>query len=549
MWSVLLLSQLANSEELNPEELAPEIPKVWVECAPISGLLALESILPASFRKTTEGLGKAGLEGFRNAGGNPNGVMRAFGQEALVVEMPFTGTAEQVGDMIELLHSGSPYWQISDTTWRVEELDDSLIVEKGEGKLLIHSMHIDAIPFAPKESTVLQNYGSNRSDGCAIVVNSDVEIPRIKVPMNGGLFIPFGNDPFSIVFTPKQSLPKFFKPTGAQAMVISTQFEPAIVAVMGYDWEALFNDPKIRESFELSEREARKLSKRLRIQPGSVIASKELNFRENPQLAVGLELHNRFGKPQCEWLIWRGVKRSLANVGFDPMVLDERLLSFEYNGQAIYMSVAKGRLLMANNRLMVDEMTLNEGTQWVNESLKNLSTTQPIAVQLRIPQMVGMLAGGIQSLELGVGPVDSMLHLTIRPTFAGTAGWTSVLPFIAGQLPEPTPESPIRDFERRIQSLAAQEHQHFATTGQYQPIGRTGMFSDPELIAELSVVDSAPVVESAVAIGWMEQPKDGLYWVETTSETFMVHALVYVDGQFLHITKDHTGLREIELVD
>ena len=89
-------------------------------------------------------------------------------------------------------------------------------------------MHIDAIPFAPKNPPL--HYGSNRSDGCAIVVNSDVEIPRIKVPMNGGLFIPFGNDP-PIVFTPQSY--QIFKPT-----VQSMAFQPLNPhRVMGYDWK------------------------------------------------------------------------------------------------------------------------------------------------------------------------------------------------------------------------------------------------------------------------------------------------------------------------
>ena len=50
--------------------------------------------------------------------------------------------------------------------------------------------------------------------------------------------------------------------------------------------------------------------------------------------------------------------------------------------------------------------------------------------------------------------------------------------------------------------------------------------SRSDLQVDLSIVDSAPVVESAVSLGWMEQPQDGLYWVETTEDFFVVHGLV-----------------------
>ena len=56
--------------------------KSLIECAPMSGLLQLESMLPDGFRRTTKGLGKAGIEGFVQAGGDADGVMRALDQMA-----------------------------------------------------------------------------------------------------------------------------------------------------------------------------------------------------------------------------------------------------------------------------------------------------------------------------------------------------------------------------------------------------------------------------------------------------------------------------------
>ena len=547
MLSMLVLSQMALAQSEVVEE--SEIPKVWIECAPMSGLLQLESMLPDGFRRTTKGLGKAGIEGFVQAGGDADGVMRAFGQDGLILEIPFNGTSDQVGGMIELLQPDNPYWQMSDSTWRVEGVDDAMVVTLDSGKLSMSSVGQQIALESPPEMMALEQKGATRQDGCWIVVNSDATIPKTKIPLDGGVFVPFGDGPFSVLYTPDEPLPTFFEPVGGQAMRVSTNVEPAVVGVLGFDWDVLFNDPDMQERMGLTPKEARKIAKRLRIQPGGLIASQEINIRNNPQIAVGLELHNRFGQPQCPWLIWRGVKRSLTKSGLDPMVLDKHLLSFENNGQAIYISVDKGRLMVANTRLLVDEMTLNQGTPWVNESLQNLASEQPLALQIRIPTMVGMMAGGIQSVEMGLGPVESMVHLSIHPTFAGSAGWTGLLPFIAGQLPEPSPESEVAEFERRIQDLAAKEHAAFYATGQYQPVGRTGMFTDPDLQVDLSIVDSAPVVESAVSLGWMEQPQDGLYWVETTEDSFVVHGLVFVEGQFLHVTKDQTGLRTIDVLD
>ena len=80
-------------------------------------------------------------------------------------------------------------------------------------------------------------------------------------------------------------------------------------------------------------------------------------------------------------------------------------------------------------------------------------------------------------------------------------------------------------------------------------MGRTGLFLDPDVKVDLSIVDSAPVVESGVGIGWMEQSEDALYWIETNEEGFMVHSLALIEGEFLHLTKDHLGVLEKTLLN
>ena len=127
--------------------------------------------------------------------------------------------------------------------------------------------------------------------------------------------------------------------------------------------------------------------------------------------------------------------------------------------------------------------------------------------------------------------------------------WTGLLPFLAGQLPDPSSDAPISESQRHIRHLAVKEHQHFIQEGSYLPIGQTGIFEDPEMVVPLSILDNAPVTTSASSLGWIEQPKDAIYWVETTEDAFTVHGIFVWGNTLMHYTKDHNGQISAEVVE
>ncbi len=332
-------------------------------------------------------------------------------------------------------------------------------------------------------------------------------------------------------------------------MDLSTTMNPTVVGVLGFDWNELFLDPTVQQQIGMSEEDAKKLGKRLRIQPGGLIAFENINIRKDPKVSVGLELNNRWRRPQSSWLIWKGIKQSLGKAGIDYLVLEDRILSFENNAQAIYIGVSKGRILLSNTRQSVDQMMLNEGTPWVDESLQQLALDNAVAVQVKIPQMVGMMFGGLESVDIGLGTAESMMRISMEPTLSSGQNWTTLLPLLASQLPDPLPRVEPNSVEIQLQTLAAKEHQHFLKEGYYKPMGRTGLFVNPDITVDLSILDSAPVVESGVAIGWMEQSEDAIYWIETTEESFMVHVLAMIGGQMIHLMKDQNGVLEKTLLE
>ena len=520
-------------------EEEPATPKVWVQCSPISGLIELEKMLPESYRDSTKGLGEIGIDGFEKLGGDPNGNLIAYGSEELTMKIPYVGTAETVTELLTVIQSDAEVWQTGEAEWAMELVDDHWTVLLRDGYLQIQSLDAGTEEEPPQ---VLSGIASNQStEGCWVMVNSDMQIPKTELPLDGGVFIPFDDDPFSFVFTPPETLPMVLSGQGSTPLVVRTPDVPAIVMTLGFDWMDVFADPTIQKRLQLSEKDANKIARRLRIQSGGIVAFQHINIQNDPKVLVALELHNRFGKQQSTWLIWRGIQRSLRQAGLEPVELDKRILSFVNKDQVFYAGVDNGRLFLGNTKASVENMMLNEGTEWVTGSFAEFAQEHPVSLRLSVPQMIGALAGGLDRVEVGVRSVDEFAQITLDVKMTHDGSWTGLLPFIAGQLPEPSPDAPISESQRHIRHLAVKEHQHFATEGSYLPIGQTGIFEDPDIVVPPSILDSAPVTASASSEGWIDQPKDAIYWVETTESTFTVHGVFIWENTLMHYTKDHTG--------
>ena len=125
-------------------------------------------------------------------------------------------------------------------------------------------------------------------------------------------------------------------------------------------------------------------------------------------------------------------------------------------------------------------------------------------------------------------------------------GWMGLLPFLAGQLPDGAPSVSVPEGQRIVQQLAAKEHMTFAETGTYTDIGQTGIFESPDVSVPASLIDRAPVTTSASKIGWIQQPSNGIYWVETSETSFLVNGVFPLDGGLVHLTKDQQGQVTIE---
>ncbi len=538
----LLIGMSSGYAQVVPEDV--QTPEVWVQCSPISGLIELEAQLPEAYRESTKGLGEIGVSGFESLGGDPSGKLVAFGSDGVTMKIPYMGAAETVEAMLQALQPEAEVWQTNKMAWAMELVDDHWRVTLENGYLDLRSVIGEQDVSKP---TVLDSLsGVDEAEGCWLMVDSEMTIPKTQIPLDGGLFIPFDKDPFSLLFEPKESLPKFLAGTGGQPLSIRTNQSPAVLVSLGFDWSEMFADPVIQQRLGLSPKEAKKLSNRLRIQPGGLIAFETINIRKDPKVSVALELHNRFGRAQCAWLIWRGIQRSLKQAGLDFVKLDDRILSFANNGDVFYVGVVKGRLYIGNTKAIVEEMMLNQGTEWANNDFSEFAQLQPVAVQVGIPDMIGMMAGGLTGVELGLRSVEGHAQVTAHLQMSHDNGWTGVLPFIAGQLPDPAPEVPTIEPQRVIQHLAAKQHQVYLTDGAYKPIGQTGVLLDTNLSVPASILDTAPVEPSASMIEWMEQPSSAMYWVEVSEDGFLVHGVFVWEGTLVHYTKDHKGQISVE---
>jgi len=543
---IIAMNQFAFAQETADDSV--DVPEVWVQCQPISGLINLEKMLPVAYRESTKGLGELGVDGFQGLGGNPEGALRAYGSEGLTMQIPLLqGEANQ--DVEALLRRIQPHglvWQEAPLEWSLELVDDQWRGKVSDQYLSLYSADGQETIEMP---SILDKL-SNTQEGCWLVVSSDATIPKTEIPLNGGLFLPFGDDPFSLFFRPKEVLPSILEGEGATPLSIHTPKAPAVLLSLGFDWTELFLDPAFQERLQMSENDARKLARRLRIQPGGIVAFQNINIRKDPKISVALELHNRFGAPQCAWLIWRGIIRSLRQAGLDPVKLDKGILSFVNNGQVLYVGVVKGRLLLANTKIAIQEMMTNEGVQWGSDEFAAFAAEQPMALHVAVPSMMGMMVGGLDSVQVGARTIDKHAQLTFHVNMMGEGDWTGLLPFLAGQLPEPEDDVLATDEQKIVQTLAAMEHQHFKENGRYLAVGRTGVFDLESMPVPQAILDSAPPENSASMMGWIEQPENGLYWVELfetdESTTFMVHGVFLLQGSLVHYTKDHLGQIAVE---
>lgn len=538
--SLMSLLQVASAEEID------SIPEVWVQCNPISGLMDLERMLPDSYRETTKGLGEIGMEGFERLGGDPNGRLVASGSEGLTMQIPFSGEAGSVSELLSVLQTDAIVWQTGPAEWALELVDDHWTATLKEGHLEIQSLVSPSTVEAPSVLSSISDVET--AQGCWVMVSSDMNIPKTKIPLDGGVFLPFGEDPFSLLFAFDQQLPEFFNAQGALPMIVKTPTAPAIVLSLGFEWEELFADPEIQKRLGFTEKEAKKISKRLRIQNGGMVAFETMNVRKDPKISVALQLNNRFGKPQSEWLIHRGILRSLKQAELEYDKLDSNIVSFVNNGQVLYLGVDKGRLYAGNTKASIESMIRNEGVAWTDDVFNDFAQTQPLAVRVSIPDTMGAMVGGVDGVHVGLRKLDKYAQVTMHVNMTHDGGWMGLLPFLVGQLPEGTPNETISDGQRIVQQLAAKEHMVFAETGVYTPVGQTGIFESPDVSIPADLLDRAPVTTSASKLGWMQQPSDGIYWVETSDETFLVNGVFPLDGELVHLTKDHRGQVQIEML-
>ena len=538
--SLMGLLQFAYAQEIE------SIPEVWVQCNPISGLMKLESMLPESYRETTKGLGEIGIAGFERLGGDPNGRLVASGSEGLTMQIPFSGEATSVSELLSVLQTDAIVWQTGPTEWALELVDDHWTAVLNDGYIEMQSV---AKPSTVEAPSVLNSISDvDTVEGCWVMISSDMKIPKTNIPLDGGLFLPFGEDPFSLFFATDQALPAFLNAQGATPLAVQTPTAPAVVVSLGFEWKELFADPTIQERMGFTEKEATKISNRLRIQDGGIVAFENINIRKDPKISVALQLNNRFGKPQREWLIHRGILRSLKQAGLEYDKLDSNIVSFVNNGQVLYLGVDKGRLYAGNTKASIENMIRNEGVAWTDEGFNAFAQTQPIAVRVAVPQMMGAMAGGVDGVDVGLRKVEEYAQVTMHVNMTHDGGWMGVLPFLAGQLPEVAQSESTSDGERIVQQLAAKEHMVFAETGGYTDVGQTGILEDPDVTIPATLLDKAPVTISASKLGWIQQPTNGVYWVQTSESGFLVNGVFPLRGEFVHFTKDHLGQVQLAVI-
>ena len=548
---ILWLTQMAFAQELTeiePIEVSVALPvsipveevktEVWFECKPMSGMLNLWSVLPESMRNNAGGFSDVSLDTFTRAGGNPEGTFRAYGSEHVIMEMDYLGSEEQLIGFLEMIQPESVIWQQSPDTWLMELPSDRWLVKRDNNMLRLHSAQVSAIDFTkPAERAYLSS-----QDGCAVVVKNGPEIKKLQRPMEGGLFLPFEQGPVEVVLKLEQALPPILQNGGVTPMEVLLPEKPFGVMTLGFSSMDLFDDPKFTSRFEFSEKDVRKLQKRLRILPGSLALVHDINIKKDPKISVAFGLENRFGNEQWTCLIWRGLRNGLKDMKKDFIVLERNVLSIEVDGQPIYFGVVKGRLYASTFRDGIDQLMIGEGTPAVDPEFGAYASTLPLAIQVNIPAMMSMMVGGLSTVELGVKGKDEFVMLSLNANISAH----QILSLLLSQTQKAGMNQEIEEqagaYQRKMMVLAAKEQQHFAQSGIYLPVGQTGR--------ELQVIESIeiPQAESAFALGWLSDDDGNIYWVESDGSSFEVHALVTMEigeAKIYHVVKHFDGSLEI----
>lgn len=551
---ILWLTQLAFAQEttelptdeevivfgkaMEPLPVEEKKTEVWFECQPMSGMLNLWKTLPVSMRENAGGFANVSLEQFTQAGGVPDGLFRAYGAEKVIMEMNYKGSDEQLISFLEMIQPDSVIWKQEADLWLMELPSDRWVVRKDKDLLRLHSANTSVDLLKKPEVQGVLNVG----EGCVMAVENGPPIQRLNAQMSGGIFLPFETGPVEVAFKPENKLPSVLHEKGEPPIEVLYPDKPFAVMTLGFPLLDMLDDPEFAKRMELTEKEITKMKKRLRLQPGSLLLLHDMNVKQDPKVSVALGLENRFGKPQWNCLIWRGLKKSLKQQKKDFIVLDKRILSIDVDGAPIYFGVIKGRLYASTYRDGINQLMAGEGSPVVDEEFGNYASQLPLAVQVNIPPMVGMMLGGLSKVELGLKGADEFAVISLNANISAQ----QILGLLVSQTTELAGREPqkkeLNSYQKKMMLLAAKEHQHKAQTGAYRPVGQTG--------GEMRVVEDIqlPLAESAFELGWLSEDDGNIYWIEVTETGFEVHGLVTSEIESfdeLHVVKRQDGSFEI----
>ena len=536
-WDVISVGFGVENTLENPPQIAIDT-QIWVECHPISGFFELWSQLPANIQSRGSFANITSAE-FAKLGGQLDGSIKAFGDEHLMMELDFQGQPDQVPKLLKVLYPQSQIWK-TQNGWSMELPDDRLLITLKEGRLQMHSVMSDTTQFGP-----LEMLGSNLTDlngqplnGCRIQIQNGPLLPVFKQPINGGMILPFDNEPIQVTLASNET--SLLQGKGATPMAIYTKQHPMVLATIGLSSAELFQEPRFKAESGMSEKQLKKLQKRLRIRPGAFIALSSFQIQNRPDVWVGMEVENRFGGLQCEWLLWRGVKKALKDEGLDVLILDEKVLSFQYKGSVWYLGVQKGRILLSSTREMLNDMKTPDGTLWSDDDLTDMAQNNALAVQVNIPKMMSLMMGGLQALNVGITGTDSELIVSIDPQFFGQNSLVQLITMLSGF--SKTSVASVPEFQLGLMNLAAQEHQYFAKEGGYlyvNPSGKNGS----ENWSKMARSKTLSTASTAQDLGWLSTEEDIMYWVEISEAGFVAHAYFWDPDsqQMMHATEDHKG--------
>ena len=537
MFLFVIWNSLAFAQELN---VAPST-QVWIECQPISGLFELSEHLPASMKNGTGAFSRETMEVFSQLGGVMDEPLFAYGEQGVDILLPYSGELENVPILLSALYPESEVWAVADGQWSMELPEDAWMVHKLPNALRLSSVNNTYFQTGTPSTT----YPSlDVTNGCVFTMENGPYIERIDKFLSGSVVIPFDDSPFGILFKPT-NFSNVLATTGSSPIDIRTKKQPAAVLSLGFPVLDILNDVNVQEKIGLSEKDVRKIQRKMRVASGSVLALENLNIQNNPQVWYVAEMHNLFHHPRRTAFLWQGIQRGLHKANIEFVVLDDHILSFDMQGRPLYLGVQKGKVFLTTKRDIIDEMFLNEGTAWVNDNLRTLAVDNPFAVQVNIPPMMGMMVGGLQSVELGARGFSDLVYVSVSVDFAGsTSGVVSLLSLFEDQLGTENPDTPVPVLH--MMHIAAKEKQHYRETATYLPLYVQSTKIDD--IPSETISNIPNDAKNPIDLGWLEQDllENEIIWVETNTEGFLVH-LVYIDAnslQTVHMTKDHMGVVE-----